>query len=437
MSGAVTFVCDRCGALGRAAAAGRARCGACGRIVVVEAPFPPAVRAATPLRPTPANIAPPAKAAPRAKTAPPVQAAPSADAAAENARGPADARLPPLAPPSGPGRFERSEISPEDLPPPEGGYVDLVLDDDAPPAAPPPAAVPATETAPPPLPAPRADGTDVSTRPTPRPSTAQRQAAVPPPLPPAVALAHARKIPRVVAAAVLFGAGAALAAGVTVAARAVLRDPAERSAPAIAPAPVAAAPAAEPPTRAEPTPGLAVALADEPPPAPAPAVAAPRRQVNRRAAEVTISTRRLVPTPRPLAGAPAPQAEPEAATHGLTAPTPIELAPPPAPPAVEDAPAYPGDGFRKPVAADRGCVERALRLPRDLAGRFDGTLTAKFAVAADGTVGRVEVLGPVPDARVPQAVESAIRACRFLPGADAQGKPTALWAVMPLRFVTR
>jgi len=121
-----------------------------------------------------------------------------------------------------------------------------------------------------------------------------------------VALAHARKIPRVVAAAVLFGAGAALAAGVTVAARAVLRDPAERAAPAIAPAPVAAAPVAEPPTRAEPTPGLAVVLADEPPPAPAPAVAAPRRQVNRRAAEVTISTRRLVPTPRPLAGAPAP-----------------------------------------------------------------------------------------------------------------------------------
>jgi TonB family protein len=138
-----------------------------------------------------------------------------------------------------------------------------------------------------------------------------------------------------------------------------------------------------------------------------------------------------------VAGAPAPLAEPEVATHGLVAPAPIDLAPPPPPPQVEDAPAYPGDGFRKPVAADRTCVERALRLPRDLAGRFDGTLTVKFPVAADGSVGRVEVLGQVTDPRLPRAVEAAVRACRFVPGADAQGKPTALWAVMPLRFVTR
>ncbi|HSN90814.1 MAG TPA: hypothetical protein VLS93_06270, partial [Anaeromyxobacteraceae bacterium] len=111
MSGALTFVCDRCGALGRAAAAGRARCGACGRITVVEAPFEPG----------------------------------SSDADARASAGP---RLPPLAPPSGPDRFERSEIHPEDLPPPEGGYEDLVLDDDGPaaalPAAAPPAPLPET-----------------------------------------------------------------------------------------------------------------------------------------------------------------------------------------------------------------------------------------------------------------------------------------------------
>ncbi|HSN93140.1 MAG TPA: TonB family protein, partial [Anaeromyxobacteraceae bacterium] len=172
-----------------------------------------------------------------------------------------------------------------------------------------------------------------------------------------------------------------------------------------------------------------------PPPA---AVDPPRQAI--RAAEVTITSRRLVPAPLPLRGEePAPQAEAEPEAHGLSAPRPIEVAaaaPRPLP-VVEDAPALPGDGVRKPAFADPGCMERSLRLPPDLAGRYDGSLTVKFPVAADGTVGRVEVLGGLPDPRLAPAVEAAIRACRFLPGADAQGRPTALWVVMPLRFVAR
>jgi periplasmic protein TonB len=30
-----------------------------------------------------------------------------------------------------------------------------------------------------------------------------------------------------------------------------------------------------------------------------------------------------------------------------------------------------------------------------------------------------------------------VRSCKFVPGADAQGTPTSLWLVMPIRFVAR
>ena len=33
------------------------------------------------------------------------------------------------------------------------------------------------------------------------------------------------------------------------------------------------------------------------------------------------------------------------------------------------------------------------------------------------------------------AVWQAIRACRWLPGADAEGRPMRIWVTMPLRFV--
>jgi TonB family protein len=245
---------------------------------------------------------------------------------------------------------------------------------------------------------------------------------------------------------VLFVAGATLAVGVTVAGRAAWRGSPDGAAPAVAPAPTDTAPAppaavdtAQPPAPAEPAADLAAAPAEAAPPAPAPAP--PQRKGSRRVAEasVSISARPLVSSPRRVARAePAPQDDPEPPTHGLPAPLPIVVASAaPRPPVVEDAPAYPGDGFRRPAPADRGCVERALRLPSDLAGPLDGTLTVKFPVSAEGTVGRIEVLGDLPDPRVVPAVQAAIRACRFLPGADAQGKPTALWAVMPLRFVKR
>jgi protein TonB len=103
---------------------------------------------------------------------------------------------------------------------------------------------------------------------------------------------------------------------------------------------------------------------------------------------------------------------------------------------LEDAPQYVTTGFRKPAEASPGCVRGAIRMPPDLAGYVSGPTTVKFAVGRDGTVGRVEVLGAALDERIVEVIRRGLRACRWLPGADAQGRPVALWVVMPLRFAS-
>jgi periplasmic protein TonB len=100
---------------------------------------------------------------------------------------------------------------------------------------------------------------------------------------------------------------------------------------------------------------------------------------------------------------------------------------------VEDAPRWATDGFRKPAEAEPGCVARAVRLPPELAG-FTSAITVRFAVLASGAVDRLEVLGDVPDRRIAAAVGRAVRGCRWRPGADVQGRPVAIWVVLPIRF---
>ncbi len=103
---------------------------------------------------------------------------------------------------------------------------------------------------------------------------------------------------------------------------------------------------------------------------------------------------------------------------------------------VEEAPQYVTSGFRKPAEASPGCVRSAIRVPPDLAGYISGPITVKFAVGREGAVGRVEVVGAVMDPRIVEVIRRALRDCRWLPGADAQGRPVALWVVMPLRFTS-
>jgi TonB family protein len=134
------------------------------------------------------------------------------------------------------------------------------------------------------------------------------------------------------------------------------------------------------------------------------------------------------PGPVPFPSAAAPALSPAAGGA-------VPLPPPPrSTELVEDAPRFAVEGFQKPRMAEPGCVQAAVRLPRELVARLAGPVTVKFAVGTDGTVGLFEVVGQVPDRRVADALRSAIQSCRFLPGADAQGRKTRLWVVMPIRF---
>ncbi len=197
------------------------------------------------------------------------------------------------------------------------------------------------------------------------------------------------------------------------------------SAPPLAPADpeVAAAEAREEQRRAE----AALAAEQDAVPA-APATPARHRTVAPRAAAHLA----------PVGVTPAPAAAP-----ALTTPPAFGLAPAPAAPAppaapgreVEEIPSYAGAGFRSPAPARPRCLQESIRIPHALQGRLSGSITVKFAVGRDGSVGLFEILGEQPDPRVAEALESAVRSCEFRPGADAQGRATRLWVVMPLRFV--
>jgi len=113
---------------------------------------------------------------------------------------------------------------------------------------------------------------------------------------------------------------------------------------------------------------------------------------------------------------------------------------PAAAPSVQDAepaagaPRYAGDGFLSPKLADRTCISDNLRLPSQLGGAVPETVTARIAVSATGQPTAVQVMGQVADPRITESVRRAVQACNWVPGADAEGKPTALWVVLPIRL---
>ncbi len=119
------------------------------------------------------------------------------------------------------------------------------------------------------------------------------------------------------------------------------------------------------------------------------------------------------------------------------APPPQAATPAPAPaptPQFADAPRYAGDGFRSPQLADRACISDNLRLPSQLGEAAPDLVTARVAVSATGQATTIQVMGQVADPRISEAVRRAIQVCNWIPGADAQGKPTALWVVLPIRL---
>lgn len=106
---------------------------------------------------------------------------------------------------------------------------------------------------------------------------------------------------------------------------------------------------------------------------------------------------------------------------------------PPAEPAVEDAPAWATSGYVKPKMAEPGCVGNNVRIPRGLEGLVS-TLSVRFAVMRDGSVSQFSVNGEVPDRRIAEAIWRAVQDCKWIPGTDAQGKPTAIWVVIPIKL---
>lgn len=99
----------------------------------------------------------------------------------------------------------------------------------------------------------------------------------------------------------------------------------------------------------------------------------------------------------------------------------------------EDAPVYMGAGFKAPTMADKNCFRDSFRLPPALAG-FVSSVTVKFAVYPNGAVGAFSVMGQLPDQRIADAIRNALANCTWVPGADAQGKPTAIYVIMPVRL---
>jgi hypothetical protein len=349
---------------------------------------------------------------------------------------------------------------PAPLPPPPGeGYIDLTIDDvptpgprveEAPPPPatwrPPAARAPSDVPAPRPAPAavPRADRTpapaapplaarESPTRPAAQPAAArqaaaQAQQAARPRTPPAATLG--KWLPVAGAAVVLLAAGGFL----------MLRG---RSGPdaaaARAPGTARYVISTEPPPLAEAAPGVVEAprAAVEYRPAP------PAEPAVRRGGERLEPRRTQADRPAPAAEpAPLPVAQPmQPAAPAAVRVDPIQIAaapaaPPPAP-VLEDAPAYATAGFQKPRPEVPSCVQSALRIPADLQQFVSGPVTVRFAVSRDGAVSRFELMGEVAHPRIGDAIWQALRSCKFVPGADAQGTPTSLWLVMPIRFVAR
>lgn len=100
----------------------------------------------------------------------------------------------------------------------------------------------------------------------------------------------------------------------------------------------------------------------------------------------------------------------------------------------EEAPRYMTAGFRAPRERDRGCLARSMRVPRELAGFVSGPITVKFAVRRDGSIGQLQIMSQVPDPRIGDAIRQALQSCEWVAGADAQGNPTSIWVIQPIRF---
>jgi protein TonB len=101
---------------------------------------------------------------------------------------------------------------------------------------------------------------------------------------------------------------------------------------------------------------------------------------------------------------------------------------------VEEAPMYMTTGFTTPRLADKGCLAENMKIPPQLMDMVSGPVTVKFAVYSNGAVGSIQIMTPVADPRIGDAIKRAITSCEWTPGTNAQGRPHAIWVIQPFRF---
>lgn len=112
-----------------------------------------------------------------------------------------------------------------------------------------------------------------------------------------------------------------------------------------------------------------------------------------------------------------------------------------APPVREEEPVVARPGYRLPAPVTPACVQRHIRLPARMATRLPGSVILRFAVSRGGSPDLIQ-MQPGPD-RLPgeriepeivEALNAAVRSCRFSAGTDDQGRPTRMWTVMRVQF---
>jgi periplasmic protein TonB len=100
----------------------------------------------------------------------------------------------------------------------------------------------------------------------------------------------------------------------------------------------------------------------------------------------------------------------------------------------EEAPQYMSSGFKAPHLSVKNCIGSNLHIPAAVSDFVSGPITVKFAVYSNGAVGSIQILTPLPDPRIGEAIKRAISACEWAPGTDHQGRPIAIWVIQPVRF---
>ncbi len=100
------------------------------------------------------------------------------------------------------------------------------------------------------------------------------------------------------------------------------------------------------------------------------------------------------------------------------------------------APRTAGPPFTAPRMAESGCFRDAFRIP--FVAVKELRVHVKFPVYPDGSVGRVARMerfdDPEVQARFLASVQQALRSCAWIPGTDANGRPTAIYVLLPLRL---